>query len=148
MVFDNSNGDLEKHIHLQELINYDPLVNGGQTRWTDYCVMQMLGTRTDEADELLQRFPGIWLVAGGGQRGTKHPRDDKGHDSPKPPRLPPPRPPTPTPKVPSPPPTTPCGPRTRMGDATRSRTGPPKTAPLSVTLQTQPHLHRHHKQRP
>ena len=78
MVFDNSNGDLEKHIHLHELINYDPLVNGGRTRWTDYCVMQMFGTRTDEADELLQRFPGIWLMAGGGQRGTKHPRDDKG----------------------------------------------------------------------
>ncbi len=82
MVFDSADGDLDKSIDIKNLVSHDSAIHSGEASWKDYCVVQFLGAKSEDTEDLIRRYPGIRLMAGNGQVSRK----DR-----------PPVPPTPTP---------------------------------------------------
>ncbi len=65
-VFEPQDGDMLKPVEVNNLITDELSVRQGQTLWHDYSVLQFLGVRDDEAENLIHKLPGIRLLAGAG----------------------------------------------------------------------------------
>ena len=58
--------DLDRPVDLKALISEDYAVREGKVAWQDYCTVQFLGVRTDEACRLAEVFPEVKMLAGMG----------------------------------------------------------------------------------